>query len=38
MLDRFGVDKAMIAQGLICPTWQFRDRRTGVIATFDLGT
>lgn len=37
MLDRFGVTGAMIDQGLICPTWQFRDRHTGVIATFDLG-
>jgi len=37
MLERFGVTDAMIAQGLICPTWQFRDRHTGVIATFDLG-
>ena len=37
MLDRFGVTGAMIEQGLICPTWQFRDRHTGVIATFDLG-
>lgn len=37
MLDRFGVTGAMIEQGLICPTWQFRDRQTGVIATFDLG-
>ena len=36
MLDRFGVTGAMIEQGLICPTWQFRDRHTGVIATFDL--
>src|SRR5512139_2315618 len=27
----------MIEQGLICPTWQFRDRHSGVIATFDLG-
>jgi 3-(3-hydroxy-phenyl)propionate hydroxylase len=37
MLDRFGVTDAMIEQGLVCPTWQFRDRQTGVIATFDLG-
>ncbi|MBR0672297.1 FAD-dependent oxidoreductase [Neoroseomonas soli] len=37
MLDRFGVTGAMIEQGLICPTWQFRDRHAGVIATFDLG-
>jgi 3-(3-hydroxy-phenyl)propionate hydroxylase len=37
MLGRFGVVPAMIEQGLICPTWQFRDRANGVIATFDLG-
>ncbi|WP_198370344.1 FAD-dependent oxidoreductase [Roseomonas rosulenta] len=37
MLERFGVVQAMIDQGLICPTWQFRDRHTGLIATFDLG-
>ena len=36
MLERFDVVAAMIAQGLICPTWQFRDRREGVIATFEL--
>ncbi|WP_372618208.1 FAD-dependent oxidoreductase [Falsiroseomonas sp.] len=38
MLGRFpGVVRRMIEQGLICPTWQFRDRKEGVIATFDLG-
>ena len=37
MLDRFGVSEQLIAQGLICPHWQFRDRKEGVIATFDLG-
>ena len=37
MLDeRFGVVGAMIEEGLKCPTWQFRDRKEGVIATFDL--
>lgn len=36
MLERFGVVQAMIDQGLICPTWQFRDRSEGVVATFDL--
>lgn len=35
MLKRFGVVEAMIAQGLICPTWQFRDRAAGPVATFD---
>ena len=37
MLDRFGVTKRLIDQGLIAPTWQFRDRREGAVATFDLG-
>jgi 3-(3-hydroxy-phenyl)propionate hydroxylase len=37
MLDRFGVMDGLIAQGLVCPHWQFRDRQEGVIATFDLG-
>ena len=36
MLERFGVVQPMIAQGLICPTWQFRDRADGVVAEFDL--
>jgi 3-(3-hydroxy-phenyl)propionate hydroxylase len=37
MLGRFpGVVERLIAQGLICPTWQFRDRRDGVIATFEM--
>ena len=36
MLERFGVVNSMIEQGLICPTWQFRDRREGVVATFEL--
>ncbi len=36
MLERFDVVSSMIAQGLICPTWQFRDRAEGVVATFEL--
>ncbi len=36
MLERFGVVRPMIDQGLICPTWQFRDRADGVVAEFDL--
>jgi 3-(3-hydroxy-phenyl)propionate hydroxylase len=36
MLERFGVVPEMIRQGLICPTWQFRDRREGAVATFEL--
>lgn len=37
MLERFGVSERLVAQGLICPQWQFRDRAEGVVATFDLG-
>ncbi len=36
MLERFGVVDSMIAQGLVCPDWQFRDRTEGVVATFEL--
>lgn len=36
MLERFNVTQSMIDQGLICPTWQFRDRTDGVVATFEL--
>jgi 3-(3-hydroxy-phenyl)propionate hydroxylase len=36
MLDEFGVVPDMIAAGLKAPTWQFRDRQTGPVATFDL--
>jgi 3-(3-hydroxy-phenyl)propionate hydroxylase len=36
MLDRFGLGKELVAQGLVCPQWQFRDRNEGVVATFDL--
>src|ERR1041385_2313064 len=36
MLDAFAVVPAMIESGLKAPTWQFRDRETGPVATFDL--
>jgi 3-(3-hydroxy-phenyl)propionate hydroxylase len=36
MLDEFGVVPRMIDAGLKAPTWQFRDRETGPVATFDL--
>ena len=36
MLDEFGVVPSMIESGLKAPTWQFRDRETGPVATFDL--
>ena len=37
MLDDLGVVDALIAQGLICPVWQYRDSKEGVIAEWDLG-
>ena len=37
MLDRFGISEKLVARGLVCPNWQFRDRQEGVIAEFDLG-
>src|SRR5215475_7594382 len=36
MLDEFGIVPRMIEMGLKAPTWQFRDRATGPVATFDL--
>ncbi|XDB00331.1 FAD-dependent monooxygenase (plasmid) [Sulfitobacter sp. LCG007] len=36
MLDRFGVSEKLVARGLVCPNWQFRDRSEGIIAHFDL--
>src|ERR1700687_2568302 len=35
MLDRLGVAKALIAQGLVAPQFQYR-RRDGLIAQFDF--
>ncbi len=37
ILERLGLADKLIEQGLICPYWQFRDRKKGVVATFDLG-
>ncbi len=37
MLDRFGISAELVARGLICRHWQFRDRNAGVVAHFDLG-
>ena len=36
LLDEFGIVNRMIEMGLKAPTWQFRDRETGPVATFDL--
>lgn len=38
MLEELGIADDAIAQGLIAPTWQYRDRQGGPVATFDLGT
>jgi len=38
LLDEFDVVPRMIDVGLKAPTWQFRDRETGPVATFDLST
>jgi 2-polyprenyl-6-methoxyphenol hydroxylase-like FAD-dependent oxidoreductase len=37
LLAEMGIIDAILAQGLRAPTTQFRDRRTGPVATFDLG-
>lgn len=36
-LDRIGLADGLIARGIKCPLWQFRDRKEGEVATFDLG-
>ena len=36
MLERFGITAELIAQGLICPTWQIRLHPSGDRAVFDL--
>ena len=36
-LDELGIAKKLVDQGLVCENWQFRDRKKGVIATFDVG-
>lgn len=36
-LDRLGLADGLIARGIKCPYWQFRDRKEGEVATFDLG-
>jgi 3-(3-hydroxy-phenyl)propionate hydroxylase len=37
MLEKLGAAAPMIAQGLVAPTMQYRDRNHGVIAEFDFG-
>ena len=36
LLKSLGIGPALIAKGNVAPTWQFRDRRKGRIAEFDL--
>jgi 3-(3-hydroxy-phenyl)propionate hydroxylase len=36
MLDDLGVVDRLIAQGIVCPIWQYRDSKSGVIAEWDL--
>ncbi|MEM8538738.1 MAG: NAD(P)/FAD-dependent oxidoreductase, partial [Pseudomonadota bacterium] len=36
-LDTLGLADGLISRGIKCPLWQFRDRKEGEIATFDLG-
>lgn len=35
-LARLGIVDDLLAQGLVCRYWQFRDRKSGAVATFDL--
>ena len=37
MFETVGVAKTMIARGLVVPNYHYRDRRTGIVADFDLG-
>jgi len=37
MLDRLGAAKALIAQGLVAPAFQYRNKQHGVLAQFDFG-
>ncbi len=37
MIDEMGMMEPLKAQGLVCRKYQYRDRRTGEIAEFDLG-
>jgi 3-(3-hydroxy-phenyl)propionate hydroxylase len=37
MLDDLGLAKGMIESGLIAQTFQYRDRKEGLVAEFDLG-
>jgi len=36
-LDELNLADGLISRGIKCPLWQFRDRKKGEIATFNLG-
>ena len=36
LLDTIGITEQMHAEGLVVPTYQFRDRREGIVAEFDF--
>ena len=36
-LDELNLAAGLISRGIKCPLWQFRDRKNGEIATFNLG-
>ena len=35
-LDKLGIADQLVEPGLVCKHWQFRDRNTGIVASFDL--
>lgn len=37
MLDDLGVIDQLLEVGIVCPEWQYRDTREGVVANWDLG-
>jgi len=37
MLDTLGITQRLIDEGLIAPSWQIRDRKTGPVVTLDMG-
>jgi 3-(3-hydroxy-phenyl)propionate hydroxylase len=37
MLDELGVIDKLLEEGIVCPIWQYRDTREGVVANWDLG-
>jgi 3-(3-hydroxy-phenyl)propionate hydroxylase len=38
MLDELGAAKALIAQGLVAPSFQYRNKQQGLLAQFDFST